>query len=129
MSTTTRITALIGATALVAVPLSIAAAAPANADVDRQGSCGSASYEFSVDREGRGWEIDAGLDNVRPGSTWKFVIRQDGQRFLKVNRVADNEGEVDVDAFRANTAGKDTFTFKAKQVRGSVKCGSTITVA
>ncbi len=129
MSTKTRITALAGAAALVAAPLTLAVAAPANADVDRNGSCGSARYEFSVDREGNGWEIDAGLDYVKPGSTWKFVVRQDGKQFLKVNRVADNEGEVDVDAFRSNTAGKDKFTFKAKQVGGSVKCGTSITVS
>lgn len=128
MSTRTRLTALTAAGALLAVPLGVAAAAPAQADVDRQGSCGSARYEFSVDREGNGWEVDAGIDNVKPGSTWTFVIRQDGKRFLKVDRVADNEGEVDVDAFRGNTAGSDRFTFKATQVGGSVRCGSTITV-
>ena len=130
MNTFTRMTALAGASALIAAPLTFALAAPANADVDRQGSCGTtANYEFSVDREGNGWEIDAGLDNVAPRSTWKFVIRQDGQQFLKMKRTADYEGDVDVDAFRHNTAGNDKFTFKAKRVGGTVKCGTSITVA
>ena len=127
MKTSTRVTALVGATALVAVPLSVVAMAPANADVDRNGSCGTGTYEFSVDRERGGYDLDASIDNVKPGSTWTFVVRQDGKRLAKVTRTADNEGEVDMDSYAKNTAGKDTFAFTATS--GSVKCGTSITVA
>lgn len=54
MKTATRLTALAGATALVAVPLTFAAMAPASADVDRNGACGTGVYEFSVDKERTG---------------------------------------------------------------------------
>ena len=127
MRTRTRITALAGVAALVTVPLTLAAMAPANADVDRQGACGTGSYEFSVDRERTGYELDASIENIKPGSSWTFVVRQDGKRLTKVTRTADNEGEVDIDAFAKNTAGKDTFALTATS--GSVKCGSSITVA
>ena len=127
MKTRTRVTALAGVTALVAVPLTFAATAPANADVDRQGTCGTGGYEFSVDRERTGYELDASIENVKPGSSWTFVVRQDGKRLSKVTRTADNEGEVDIDAFAKNTAGTDKFAFTATS--GSVKCGSSITVA
>lgn len=127
MKTATRVTALAGITALVAAPLAFATIAPANADVDRNGACGTGFYEFSVDRERGGYDLDASIENVQPGSTWTFVVRQDGKRLTKVTRTADNEGEVDMDSFAKNTAGKDKFAFTA--MSGASKCGSTITVA
>jgi hypothetical protein len=127
MKTATRITALVGATALVATPLAFATMAPASADTDRHGSCGAGVYELSVDREGSGYEVDASIDGVKPGSQWTFVVRHDGKRVTKVTRTADNEGEVDADAYTKNTAGKDKFAFVAKS--GAVSCGSSITVA
>lgn len=127
MKTTTRITALAAVTALVAAPLTFAAMAPASADVDRHGACGTGGYEFNVDKERSGYELDASIDGVKPGSTWTFVVRHDGKRLTKVTRTADNEGEVDIDANASNTAGKDTFSFRATS--GSVNCGTSITVA
>jgi hypothetical protein len=132
MKTSTRITALTGAATLLLAPLTVAAMAPAHADVDRTGACGTGRYELSVDRERRagraGFEVDAGLEGVAPYSRWTFVLRHDGQRFVKVTRTADDEGDVDVDAFRRNTAGKDTFAFRATQVGGTTSCGSSITL-
>ena len=127
MKTATRTTALAGITALVATPLAFATMAPANADVDRHGSCGTGVYELSVDRERTGYEIDASVDGVDPGSKWTFVVRHDGNRVTRVTRTADHEGEVDVDAYARNTAGKDTFAFVATS--GTTRCGTTITVA
>lgn len=127
MKTITRITALAGVTALVAAPLTFAAMAPASADVDRHGACGAGVYEFSVDKERAGYELDASVDGVKPGSTWTFVVRHDGKRLTKVTRTADNEGEVDLDARSSNTAGKDKFTFVVTS--GSTRCADSITVA
>jgi hypothetical protein len=129
---TTRTVALTAAATLVAVPLTLAAVAPAHADVDRNGGCGAGRYELSVDRERRagqqGFEVDAGLEGVAPYSRWTFVLRHDGDRFLTVTRAADDEGDVDVDAFRRNSAGTDRFSFRATQVGGSTSCGEIITV-
>ena len=127
MKTTTRLTALAGVTALVAAPLTFAAITPASADVDRHGACGTGVYEFSVDKERTGYDIDASIDGVKPGSQWTFVLRHDGKRVSKVTRTADDEGEVDVDAYAKNTSGKDKFAFTATS--GSIDCGTSITVA
>ncbi|WP_107772844.1 hypothetical protein [Nocardioides sediminis] len=132
MSTTTRITVLTAAATLVAAPLTLAVVAPAHADVDRNGACGAGRYELSVDRERRagqrGFEVDAGLEGVAPYSRWTFVLRHDGNRVLEVTRTADDEGDVDVDAFRRNSAGKDRFSVRATQVGGTTSCGASITV-
>lgn len=127
MKTATRITALAGVTALIATPLAFATMAPASADVDRHGSCGTGVYELNVDRERTGYEIDASVDGVEPGSQWTFVVRRDGKRVTRVTRTADHEGEVDVDVLAKNTAGKDTFGFVA--TNGTTRCGTSITVA
>lgn len=127
MKSTTRITALTGITALIATPLAFATMAPASADVDRHGACGAGVYEFSVDRERSGYEADASIEGVKPGSQWTLVVRHNGKRVTKVTRIADHEGEVDVDAFAKNATGKDTFSFAATS--GSVSCKNSITVA
>ena len=103
---------LIASTALVATAAAgttVLVAAPASADVERRGTCAGATYELNVDRERGGFEVDADIDNARAGSEWTVAIRHDGK--LATSRVlrADNEGELDLDTFRRNTAGRDTF--------------------
>lgn len=129
MSILTRITALVGAGALLAVPATVLVSAPAHADVERQGICEGGSFEFTVDREGRGFEVSADLDRVQPGTTWKVVLRHDGKRILKRTLRADVEGDLDVERFSGNTAGKDNFKFRATQLNGSATCSATITVS
>ncbi|KRF34100.1 hypothetical protein [Nocardioides sp. Soil805] len=132
MKTATRLTALTGVATLLAAPLALAVTAPAHADVDRGGACGTGRHELSVDRERRsgqqGFEVDAGLEGVAPFSRWTLVVRHDGGRVVTTTRTADDEGDVDVDTWRRNTAGRDTFSFTATQVGGSTRCGTSITV-
>ncbi len=116
-----------GAT-LLAVPAAVLVAAPAHADVERSGACGTGHYDFSVDREGRGWEVGADLDNVRAGSKWQVVLKQDGKTYFNGIRTADYEGDLDVDAYRGNTAGADKFTMRIKRVGARTACGTSITV-
>lgn len=129
MSMFNRTTALIGTGAILAVPTLVLASAPAHADVERQGKCGGGVYEFSVDREGNGFEIDGGLEFVKAGSKWRITMKHDGQRVFRDVLRADYEGDLDVDLYRANTAGTDTFTFKAKKIGGKAKCTASITVS
>lgn len=129
MSILTRTTALVGAGALLAVPAAVLVSAPAHADVERHGACDGGTYEFTVDREGRGFGISADLDGVQPGTTWKLVLRHDGKRILKRSLRADHEGDLGVDRFRGNTSGKDTFKFRATRANGSATCSSTITIS
>ena len=127
MNALTRTIALTTAGAIVAVPTAVLVAAPAQADVERQGACGSGTYELSVDREGNGFEIDAGLENQPVGSRWTIVLKHDGKRFAKVVRTTDGEGDLDVDRFRKNTSGKDVFTMKATRVGGGATCSTKVT--
>lgn len=125
---TKRTAALLATGALVAVPAATLLAAPAQADVDRSGACGTGRYEMSVDREGRGWEVSADLDDVRPGSRWRIVLKQDGRTFFDQVRRADVEGDVDVERYRGDTAGSDTFRMVATRVGGDTRCVQVITV-
>ena len=61
MNTITRTAAALTAGALLAVPTAVLVSAPAYADVERQGTCGTGRYELSVDRENGGFEVNADL--------------------------------------------------------------------
>lgn len=128
MSIFTRTTALAASGAMLAVPTAVLTAAPAHADVERHGACGGGAYEFSVDREGQGFEVSLDLDFVQPGSRWKVVLRHDGNRYFHRTIRADHEGDLDVERWRANTAGKDAFRFRASRANGSQSCSRTIAV-
>ena len=121
---------LIAGTALAATAAAgttLLVAAPANADVERRGTCAGATFELNVDRERGGFEVDADIDNARPGSEWRVAIRHDGR--LATSRVlrADGEGELDLDTFRRNTAGKDTFRLAVTPAGGSA-CSVKVTL-
>lgn len=125
-----RTTALIAAGTLLAAPLTtIAVAGSAQADAgekERRGTCAAGSYEFQVDRDRGGFEVNADLDRVAPGSTWTVVLRHDGTRYSKVTRTADREGDLEAESFRSDTAGPDTFTFRARPAGGGAGCSATI---
>ena len=121
---------LIAATALLATAAggaTVLVAAPASADVERRGTCAGATFELNVDRERGGFEVDADIDNARAGSEWRVAIRHDGK--LATSRVltADDEGELDLDTFRKNTRGKDTFRLTVTPAGGS-SCSVTVTL-
>jgi hypothetical protein len=121
---------LIASTALVATAAAgttVLVAAPASADVERRGTCAGATYELNVDRERGGFEVDADIDDARAGSEWTVAIRHDGK--LATSRVlrADNEGELDLDTFRRNTAGKDTFRLTVTPA-GESACSVKVTL-
>jgi hypothetical protein len=121
---------LIAGTALVATAAAgtaVLAVSPAQADVDRTGTCAGATYELSVDRENRGWEVDADLDDARPGSSWRVALRHDGKVVTSQVHRADAEGEIDVDAWRRNTSGTDTFTLTVSPVGGTA-CSTRVVV-
>lgn len=124
----TRSTAVVGAGALLAVPTAVLTTAPAHADVERHGACAGGYYEFSVDREGNGFEVSLDLDYLRPNDRFKVVLRHDGKKVLKRTLRADYEGDLDVETWRKNTSGSDTFKFRATKVDGAGGCTGSITV-
>lgn len=121
---------LIATTALLATAAAgtaVMTASPAQADVDRTGTCAGATYELSIDREKGGWEVDADLDNAEPGSAWRVALRHDGQVVTSKVHRADAEGEVDVDAWRRNTSGTDRFVLTVVPV-GGTSCSTRVVV-
>ncbi|MGH3346291.1 MAG: hypothetical protein ACRDO4_04870 [Nocardioides sp.] len=95
-------------------------AAPANAgdgDVEKSRNCGGFRIELKVGPEDGGWEVESDVDDARAGSRWRIVIRQDGRRVFDRVRTAGPGGDVEVDLRRPNTAGSDTFRFRAIPVR------------
>jgi hypothetical protein len=122
---------VIASTALLATAAAgtvlVATPAHADRDIERTGTCSGARYELSVDRERGGFEVDADLDRARPGSRWRVTLRHDGAVVTSKVHTADAEGDVDVDAWRRDTAGTDTFRITVKPVGGTA-CRAKVTV-
>jgi hypothetical protein len=128
MNHVTRTAAGLGTALALAVPTALVVAAPAHADTERRGACGAGTYELSVDREDGGYEVSVDIDRVAADSRWRVVMKHDGQRFYRNVLRADREGELDVDRQRANTSGRDTFTFRAKRLGQPVSCSARVSV-
>jgi hypothetical protein len=131
-----RIIAL-ATTAAVAAGTTAAVAAPASADGPERevrGSIGSGHYEINAEKERSSghsrFEVDADLDGVAKGSTWRMVVRHEGKRISKqVVRATPDDGryEVDFREVRArNTTGKDTFKVTLVRVGTQTKVTRTL---
>ncbi len=118
-STAVAAMAVAGATALTVMP--------ANADVERHGVCGGARYELNVDRELRGFDVDAEIDRATPGSAWRVTLRHNGKIVLSQVQRADREGELETQTWRGNTKGADTFRLTVRPV-GVQACSTAITM-
>ncbi|HSU03419.1 MAG TPA: hypothetical protein VLK03_12775 [Nocardioides sp.] len=119
---------LIATTALLATAgTTVLVAAPAHADVEKRGTCAGATFELNVDRERGGFEVDADIDDARVGSEWRVAISHDGK--VATSRIlrADGEGELDLDTFQRNTAGKDAFKLTVTPV-GGASCSVKLTL-
>ncbi len=126
-----RIRTALAASSVAAVALGgvVLAAGPAAADIERRATCGGAKAELSVDKEGKGFEVDADLDRAKPGSSWRIKLLHDGKVFTNVVRTADYEGDVDVERYRADSAGNDTFKLVAKNLDSGASCTLKITTS
>lgn len=120
-------TAVLGSTALVAVPLTLLATTSASA-VEKSGTCGGARFELDVEKDDGRFEVEADIDNARPGSQWRVVLRHDGKVVYNQVRTADREGDVSVDRDRPNTAGDDRFRLNVRKVGTDTICSRVITL-
>ncbi|GGD15816.1 hypothetical protein GCM10007231_13560 [Nocardioides daphniae] len=126
MFTLRKTTATLGATALLATGLGAVATAPAQA-ADREFRCSGAEVEFDVEKEDGRFEVEADIDDAKPGSKWRITLRHDGKVYYNKVRTADSDGDVEVDRNRRNTAGKDVFKITVKKVGSKKSCSRTIT--
>lgn len=123
MTNLRRTTATLAAGTLLAAPVSLVGAAPASAgpEQDREFRVGGAEVEFEVEKDDGRFEIEVDIDDAKPGSKWRVVLRHDGKRFHKRTHRADGDGEVEIDRKRGNTRGKDVFKVVVKKVGGPKK--------
>lgn len=122
---------IVASTALVATAVagtSVLLAAPAQADTERNGTCAGATYQLSVDRERGGYDVDADVENADAFSEWTVAIRHNGKVAVSRTLTADDEGELDLDTFRKNTRGKDSFKLTVTPA-GSNACSVKVSVA
>jgi hypothetical protein len=120
MTNIRRITAAIAGGALVAAPLTLLAASPASA-VEREFMVGGADVNFGVEREDGGFKVDVDLDDARPGSRWRIILKHDGRTYFNEVRRADGDGDIEVERNRPNTQGRDVFRATVKKVGGPMK--------
>ena len=123
MSHIRKATATIGVTALVAasaalVPTSAGADGP---EKDKEFRVAGAEVDFHVEKDDGRFEVDVDIDDARPGSKWRVVLRHDGNRFHNRVHRADGDGEVDIDKKRRDTRGADVFKVTVKKVGGPKK--------
>lgn len=128
-------TIVLSAAALLAAPTALLVTAPAHADGPEKharGSVAGARYDIDIEKE-RGFEVNVELDGVPSASTWRVVVKHDGERIGSQTAPAtrdDGRYEVDFRDLRSkNTAGKDTFTVTIKRVGGPGSVTRTLTFA
>ena len=114
--------------ATAAAGTAVLVASPASADVEKRGTCAGATFELNVDRERGGYDVDADIEGARAYSEWKVAVRHNGKVAASRTITADDEGELDLDTFRKNTRGKDTFKLTVTPA-GAGACSVKVSVA
>lgn len=120
MTNIRRVTAAVAGGALIASPLTLLIASPASA-ADREFRIGGAEVDFSVEKDDGRFEVDFDLDDARPGSKWRVILKHDGKTYYNQVRRADGEGDIEIERDRPNTAGRDVFKVTVKKIGGGKK--------
>lgn len=115
-----KTTATLATTALLATPFAVLTAAPASA-ADREFRVGGAEVEFDVEKDDGRFEVEVDLDDAKPGSKWRIILRHNGKVYFNKVRKADRDGEIEIDRKRKNTKGKDVFRITVKKVGSKAK--------
>lgn len=111
MSHLRRMTAGLGAAALLASPITLLTAAPANA-AEREFRYAGAKVEYEVDKDDGRFEVELDIDNAKRGTKWRVMLFHDGKRYYNKLSTAPRDGDIEVERNRGNTAGKDVFTLR-----------------
>jgi len=113
--------------ALAAMSLSLAVAAPALAnddDVIRRGSCsGATDWKLKASPEDGRIEVEGEIDSNRDGQAWRWRVRHNGS--LSARGAATTRppsGSFEVRRVLVNAAGTDTIVFRARNPRTDEVC-------
>ena len=119
MNRTRTSLAALAAAAVAAGTLGVAGA-PAHADGPERSKefrFAGAEVDFSVEKRKR-FEVEVDLDDAKPRSKWRLVLRHDGKMVHDRTYTADREGELGFTKYLRNTAGKDKFKLTVRKVGG-----------
>ena len=104
--------------ATLALPL--LGAVPAHADDDdreviRHGSCsGATDWKMKAQADDGRIEVESEIDSNRAGQTWHWVLRHEGKLVDRGrSATAGRSGSFEVERKARNSAGADSFTFRA----------------
>jgi hypothetical protein len=125
MLTPRRTIAALGAATLLAAPMTVLTAAPASA-ADREFRYAGAEVEFDVEKDDGRFEIEVDIDDAKPGSRWRVVLRHNGNVYHKRVHRADSDGEVEIDKERRDTPGRDVFKLRVKRIGADKAAASVI---
>ncbi len=120
-----RTTATIASATLVATPLTLMTATAASA-AEKDFRYAGAKVDFEVEKDDGRFEVEVDIDDAKPGSRWRVVLRHDGKKFHARTHRADREGDVEIEKNRRNTAGKDVFKVTVKKVGATKAATRTI---
>jgi hypothetical protein len=119
-----------GALAISAVALSAPAAlASTSSDVKRTGTCGTHPWSLELSHDSGRIEADYELHNVRIGSTWRVVMKDNGVRFFRGTRMAGSDRYIEVDRYTQNRAGTDRITVRAANVATGQVCTAAASIS
>jgi len=104
----------LAAAPVLAMPMIALTAAPASA-VERSTRCDGGRVQLDVEKDDGRFEVDLDLDGPRD-SRWKIVLKQDGATYVNTTRRVDDDGDIDVERTRSDTAGRDVFTARANKI-------------
>jgi len=111
MSHLRRTTAGLGAAALLASPITLLTATPANA-AEREFRYAGAKVEYEVDKDDGRFEVELDIDDAKRGTKWRVQLFQDGKRYFNRLRTAPGDGDIEVERSRRDTAGSDVFKLR-----------------
>ena len=126
-----RGTALVSAAVALVAGLLVATPAHANdREVVRHGSCsGSTDWKIKAKPDDGRLEVESEIDSNRAGQTWRWALRHDGQvAATGRSRTAGRSGSFEVERKTANSAGKDSFKFRAVNTAGGEVCVARVSL-
>jgi hypothetical protein len=82
----------------------------AEAQTTERGTCAGATWELSMEAEDGGIEVSAEIQSSGPGEMWDVALLRGDTSLLDGTRTTDEDGEIDVDAFTADSTADATYT-------------------
>jgi hypothetical protein len=120
---------MVGVLLTGAVMAAALGAVPAAADVVKSGTCGARHWRLDLSHDNGKIEADYELHNLKVGSTWRVVMKDNGVKFFSGTRTAGTERYIEVDKYTANQPGTDKITVRATNLSNGAVCGASASIS